>query len=117
MSPHSFVLADSFDAMPDHLYDTVEAFTAASLEPEYMDFDTCLHCNDSRLLEALNQYYQDVLAPCPHCTSVDSLGRRLKAARARLNHRAILLYRYSKMSDEQMTIWHRKHLDSLLNAA
>ena len=67
MKSSTFVLAESFDAMPLSLYDTVEAFTAPVLEPEYLDFTTCLHCDDSGVIEAVNQYHQDVLAPCPHC--------------------------------------------------
>lgn len=41
------------------------------------------------------------------------LEEKLKAAWARIDRKAILIYRYSQMSDDQMTIWHRKHLASL----
>lgn len=163
---HSFVLAESFDAMPDSLYDTVEAFTAPILEPEYLDFTTCLHCDDSGVIEAVNQYHQDVLAPCPHCeggkvescvrtevlsTNVDSFEKlscdnNLTAhvssfsyqwensvrdessvrtqvlpptkTQPRFNMPAIYLTIYSQMEREgKLTIWERKHRDSLLNAA
>jgi hypothetical protein len=120
MIASTFVLADSFDAMPLELYDTVEAFTAPTLEPEYLDFDTCLHCDDLRIIEAVNQFNQDTFAPCPCCTSRGISRRREKLSRdnkPRFNMPAIYLHLYSKMSDDKMTIWERKHRDSLLNAA
>ena len=119
MKPSTFVLAESFDAMPLELYDTVEAFTAPTLEPEYLDFDTCLHCDDLRIVEAINQFNQDTFAPCPHCASEDfSRCHEVKTLpptkpQPRFNMPAIYLYLYSQMPEDKMTIWEKKHYESL----
>ncbi|MCA9840012.1 MAG: hypothetical protein KC422_24090 [Trueperaceae bacterium] len=125
MKPSTFVLAESFDAtssysispMPDSLYDTVEAFTAPVLEPEYLDFDTCLHCDDLRIFEAINQFNQDTFAPCPCCNGRDKAIPPTKP-QPRFNMPAIYLTIYNRLEREgKLTIWERKHRDSLLKAA
>ena len=113
MIPSSFILAESFDAMPLSLYDTVEAFTAPVLEPEYLDFDTCLHCDDLRIFEAINQFNQDTFAPCPCC-----IGKDKAKPKPRFNMPAIYLTIYNRLEQEgKLTIWEKKHRDSLLKAA
>ncbi len=140
--PASFVLAESFDAsstsislMPDVLYDLNDGFTAPVIEGEYLGFDTCLYCDDLRIVEAIDQFNADTFAPCPHCCSEDKLEpvatsfeEKLEPvavpvlvdkpkSKAKFNMPAIYLYLYSQMPEDKMTIWERKHRDSLLGRA
>lgn len=110
--PSSYILAEDFDATPLELFDRVEAFTAPVIEPDYLDYDTCLYCDDSGYVEAVNQFHLDTYAPCPRCSSEDKPELKPK-----FNMPAIYLYLYSKMPEEKMTIWEKKHRDSLLEAA
>ncbi|MCA9839269.1 MAG: hypothetical protein KC422_20320 [Trueperaceae bacterium] len=133
--PASFVLAASFDAMPLELYDSVEAFTAPVIESEYLGFDTCLYCDDLRIVEAIDQFNGDTFAPCPHCCGEDKLEPvsdeiedKLEPiaspvlidkpkSNPKFNMPAIYLHLYSRMDEDKMTIWERKHRDSLLKDA
>ncbi len=86
MIPHSFILADLFDVI-SHSQTPAHLYDQEAFTAPSLEPD----------------YYQPT-------------ERDWIAPRRRYNVKTVLIYRYSQISDENKTIWERKH-EALLRAA